>query len=293
MMAALVWGVAFVPQRFTIDAMTPIWAVVVRFGLAAPLAIAVAGKRLKHPGTAPRHAVLLGALLFVAMTLQTMALVHAPVARVALITGLYAVFVPLLAPLFGEPRPTRMHWLGAALAFAGVVGLTNILGDKDATSVPLNIGDVYVLLHALLSAVQMILVGKLARRADPYALNAVQLTTIVLLAVPTAFLLEGAPPTWASLAPHGLTLALSFAFLAVFSTVIAFTAQIVGQRHASASTSSVIMLLETPIGVVAAMVLLHESMTLAQWCGAAVLLAGIVVSLRGERPAPLDTPTEA
>jgi drug/metabolite transporter (DMT)-like permease len=134
----------------------------------------------------------------------------------------------------------------------------------------------------------MILVGKLARRADPYALNAVQLSAIFVLAVPTAFLLEGQPPSLASLAPSGLMLALSFGFLAVFSTVIAFTAQIVGQRHASASTSSVIMLLETPIGVVAAMFILHETMTFGQWCGAGLLLTGIGVSLRGERPAPLE-----
>jgi drug/metabolite transporter (DMT)-like permease len=276
---SIVWGFAFVPQKLTVTALPPFTATAVRFAFAAPLALLAANRRLLKPGVRVQTALGLGVLLFVIYVLQTAALVYAPVARVSLITGMYAVFVPLFAPLLGHARPTFAHWAGAALAFAGLLGLTGVFGGVDAlTSVPLNIGDVLVFGHALLSAFQVLLIGRLAAKADPFALNALQLCSVLALAAPVALFVEGVPAlsslsagTWAS-----------FGYLAMFSTVIAFTLQIAGQRHTSPPTAAVIMLLETPVGVVGALWFLDERMSAWQWLGAVVLLAGVVVSLVAE-----------
>jgi drug/metabolite transporter (DMT)-like permease len=227
---------------------------------------------------APKHAIGLGLLLFVVYALQTWALVLTPVSRVVLITGLYAVFVPLLAPLVGLAKPTRLHWLGAGVAFAGLIGLVGAVGVDDATAVPLNFGDVLVFIHAVLSAFYILLVGRLASTADPFALNGLQLAGLAVIAVPVALLVEGTPDVAAI---DGRTW-LSFAYLAVFSTVVAFTSQIIGQRHVSAPTAAAIMLLETPVGVLGALLLFNEAMAPAQWIGAGVLLLGVVTSLYAE-----------
>lgn len=277
LVAAVVWGFAFVPQKLTVTNLLPLQATMLRFLIAAPLALLVANKRLLTPGVAPKHALLLGAMLFASYALQTAGLVYAPVARVSLITGLYAVFVPLFAPLLGHSRPTSRHWLGAGLAFLGLLGLTGVVGGE-LLAVPLNRGDIFVLLHAVVSAFQVLLVGKLAKTADPFALNGLQLLAVAALALPAALLFEGAP----SLALVDGRMWLSFLYLAAFSTVLAFTCQIFGQRHMSPPGAAVIMLLETPIGVLAALVLLHETMAPLQWAGAAVLLAGVGVALHAE-----------
>ncbi len=278
LVAAVVWGFAFVPQKLTVVALLPLQATALRFLLAAPLALAVANKRLLTPKVKKRHAWLLGVMLFAAYAFQTAGLVYAPVARVSLITGLYAVLVPLLAPLLGHARPTLMHWAGAGIAFCGLLALTGVVGGNDLLAVPLNIGDLFVLAHAVVSAFQVLLIGKLAKTADPFALNGMQLSVLMLLAVPAALIFEGMP----SLAAIDGKAWMSFAYLAVFSTVLAFTCQIVGQRHTSPPTAAIIMLLETPIGVLAALVLLDESMAPTQWAGAVVLLAGVGVALRAE-----------
>ena len=75
---------------------------------------------------------------------------------------------------------------------------------------------------------------------------------------------------------------ISFVYLAVFSTVVAFTCQLFGQRHASAPTAAVIMLLETPVGVIGAVIAFDEVMSWSQWAGALVLLAGVSLSLWAE-----------
>ncbi len=280
LVAALIWGYAFVPQKMTVIALPPLSATALRFCMAAPLACLLANRRLLHPGVRMRHAVGLGVVLTVVYLTQTAALVWAPVARVSLITGMYAVFVPLFAPLLRQPRPTAGHWAGVVLAVAGLLALTGVLdrGGSAAAGVPLNIGDLLVLVHAVVSAFQVLFVGRLARHADPFALNAVQLVVVAVISVPAALVVDGVP----HLGALGGDAWAAFGYLAVFSTVVAFTCQIVGQRHASAPTAALIMLLEAPLGVAAAVVFFDEAMRPVQWLGAAILLGGVGVSLAAE-----------
>lgn len=275
--AAVVWGFAFVPQKLTVVALPPLLATAVRFALAAPLALLIAGVRRRALGVDRRVPLLLGAILFGAYLTQTAALASVPVTRVSLITGLYAVLVPLLAPLFGLPRPQPLHWLGAVVAFAGLLLLVGVVGGTTLAT-PLNVGDVLVLLHALFAALHVLVVSRVAQRADPFVLNAQQLTVLLVIGTPVALAVNGMAP----LAAVDGRVMLAFAYLAVLSTVVAFTCQIAGQRHASAPTAAVIMLLETPIGVMGGQLFFHEAMTALQWLGAGVLLCGVALSLGAE-----------
>lgn len=274
--ASLFWGVAFIPQSFTVVHLDAFTACALRFAMAAPLALLATRGRLA-PKIPLRSAVLLGTLLYLAFALQTEALRHTPVARVSLITGLYAIFTPLLSPLLGLPRPRALHLVGATIALLGLLGL---IGSFSELASPPNLGDALTLCHALISAVQMVLVGKLTRQAEPFALNAIQLSTMAVLAIGGA-LLFGAP-----LEPSTIDAKTwwSFVYLAVFSSFAAFALQLFGQRSVSATVSAAIFLLEAPIGALAAIFLLDEQMAPAQWVGGLILLSGVAISLYAETP---------
>ncbi len=277
--AATLWGIGFIAQKETVALHSPLWAMTLRFLVAAPIAVALAGRRLRAPGCSWRDAALLGVVLFGAYWLQTAALTRTPVARVALITGLYAAFVPFLAPLFGHPAPRRRHWIGVVIALAGMGAL---IGAGGASSTPWNSGDLMTLLHAGLGACHVLLVARIAGKADPFALNAMQLTALVLFALPVALLVEG--PAGLVL-PSTATAYAAFGYLALFSTVTAFLCQVAGQRHVSPSTAALLMLLETPVGAIATLLVFREGMSGAQGVGAIVLVVGVLVSLSAERGA--------
>lgn len=284
--ASLIWGTAFLPQAITVRSFDGLWACALRFGLALPFALLLSRGRLRTGLPLP-VALAFGVLLYGAFLAQTEALRHTSVARVSLITGLYAVLTPMLAPLLGMRRPARLQMVGALVAFAGLWGLT---GTGGAETPPWNLGDLLTLLHAGIAALHILLVGRYAHQADSHALNAVQIACVAGLAWPTAWAL-GAPPAFGEL--QGVTLA-SFLYLALFSSVIAFALQLHGQRQASPSLCAVLFLLESPIGVALAALILHEAMRPAQWLGAAVLLSGIGLSLYGElRRAPGAAPVDA
>lgn len=272
--ASLIWGLAFIPQSLTVAHQSGFWACALRFALAAPLALLLAKGRLKSGLSLP-VSLLLGVLLYGAFWAQTEALRHTPVARVSLISGLYAVFTPLLAPLLGLPRPARRQIGGALLAFCGLFALT---GNLSTSQTPWNVGDALSLLHAFISAIHILMIGKLAPQSEALSLNAVQIGIVACLALPVAWFWGGpvdlgqidAQTWWA------------FGYLALFSSVIAFALQLTGQKRASPSLCAVIFLLESPIGATAAIFLLGESLAMPQMAGALILMSGIGLSLHAE-----------
>lgn len=251
--------------------------------LAAPLALILARGRLRS-GLSWQISLVLGVLLYAAFWAQTEALRHTAVARVSLISGLYAVFTPLLAPFLGLPRPAKRQIGGALLAFLGLFALT---GNLSTSQTPWNVGDALALLHAFVSAIHILLIGKLAPRTEALALNAVQISIVAALAFPVAWYWGGplalgqidAETWWA------------FGYLALFSSVIAFGLQLTGQKQASPSLCAVIFLLESPIGATAAIFLLGESLSGPQIAGALILMSGIGLSLHAEnqRASSVDT----
>jgi len=275
--AAVLWGLGFLAQKeSTLVGLSPLWAMTVRFVVATPVALLAAGSALWRPAApVPRRGVCaLGALLFLCCALQYVGIVQTPVARVSLITGLYVAFTPLLAPVFGHPRAQPLHWLGALLSLVGLAGITGALGTA---RVPLNFGDGVVLVQAVLVAVHLLVVARVARRVPPFVLNALQTAIVALISVPLALAVDGVPTL-----PTSPRAWLSIGYLAGPSTVLAFGLQIAGQKHTAPATAATLMLLEAPIGALAATWWFHEEMTAWQAVAAVVLLAGVGLSLTAE-----------
>jgi len=276
--AALCWGLGFYAQRVSLSTLPPLWATSARFILALPLAVLVLALRRRAGVRIPwRAGVLCGVVVAVAFALQTVAMLYTPVSRVALITGLYGVLTPLLQPLFGLRRPSGLQ-LGAVLvATAGTTLLCGALSDPQAPAVPPNVGDALTLAMAVVSASYVLFLARLGSATDALALNSVQVLAMTATSLVIAPLFEG----WPARVPDAATWA-SVAYLAIASTFVAFLLQMLGQRHVSPSAAAVLMLLETPIGVGAAVLLLDEHMDAAQWAGAVLAVAAVLAAILAE-----------
>jgi drug/metabolite transporter (DMT)-like permease len=179
LIAAMIWGTAFVAQRLSVDAIGPFLFTGLRFLLGAGVVLVLVACLRSFAAARPRAAsqhgradllrsgALLGLLLAAAISFQQIGLQYTKIANAGFISSLYVVVVPLLGVVLRHQTAIGT-WLGAALAATGMYFLS-----VDANFSMLY-GDWYQLAGALVISAQVVLVGRFARRHDPLILALVQ-----------------------------------------------------------------------------------------------------------------------
>lgn len=267
---AAIWGTAFVAQKDWHAADWPLLFVAARFALSAlllaPLALheARAAPRLRHAER--RLALGIGACLATAAVLQQVALTGTTATHGGFLTAVYVAFVPFVVWALAR-TPPRPAVLGAcALSVAGawlLAGKGHAGGWKS--------GDLVLLASDLAWALHITLVGKfLVQCQRPFLLCLVQYAVTSSTAAVLGLATE-------SIAPGELRAALpSVLYAGLASGGIAYTLQIVAQRHTPAAEAALIMSLESVFAAIAGAILLHERLAPLAWLGCALILAGTI-----------------
>jgi drug/metabolite transporter (DMT)-like permease len=282
LLGPLIWGLGFVATKMTLTGSGPLWANGVRFVLASAVLLPMAFVRVRRLGARQLGAgALLGVFLFLAFSFQTAGMVTTSISHSSFITGLYAVFVPALGPLFGRhPRPALLG--SAALA---LIGLALLTGLASASARP-TLGDALILGCAVTSAIHILIADRVAKAIDSIALNWVQLATVAACSIGVACAIEGGPQIrWSPSVVWGQL------YLAIFSSGVAFTLQFWAQRRISPTVAAMIFLLEAPFGAAAGALWYHERLSGLQMTGALMMLAASYLAIvTGEREPEASEP---
>ncbi len=275
LIAAAIWGFAFVAQRLGMETMGPHLFNSVRFlmgGIALlPLVFWLSGR----PGSATTKnssnrrlllaGIVAGCFLFAGATLQQVGLQYTTAGKAGFITGLYIFFVPAIGLLFGM-RTSLGTWLGAALAIWGLY----LLSIRDTFS--LSYGDTLQVLCAFAFAGHVLVIGYLAKRFDTIKLSAIQFIVAGFLALLVAIATETI--AWQMIVDTALPLA----YAGLMSTGVAYTLQVVAQQHAHSSHAAIILSSEGVFAVLGGWWLLDEVLPAAGLFGCALMLAGMLLS---------------
>jgi drug/metabolite transporter (DMT)-like permease len=286
LLAAVIWGFAFVAQRVGMDHVGPFTYNGVRFVLGALslLPLLLIGRRSAPPsysgGWKPTLAggLLAGLILFAGASLQQVGIVHTTAGKAGFITGLYVVIVPLLGLLWGHRTPWST-WTGAAFAVVGLYLLTL------TESFSLAEGDGLVLIGALFWAAHVLVIGWLSgRHIEPILLACLQF--IVCAALSLAVAVASEPITLAGLWGG----ALPILYGGLLSVGVAYTLQVVAQRDAPPAHAAIILSLETVFAALGGWLLLNETLSGRGLIGCALMFAGMLLSQLGlGRAAPPPT----
>ncbi len=275
----MIWGSAFVAQRFGAEHMAFASFTAVRHALGALVLLVVVGvfDRSAHRTRAERAArwrqVLLPGLgVGVALTggslLQQAGLETTTAGNAGFITGLYMVFIPVAGWLFFRQRAGRWTWVGVVLALCGLY----LLSVRDGFHV--NVGDLLVLGCAVFWTGHILALERLGA-LDPFRLCVVQFATCAVISLVFAVAFEPTPLS-------GIAQTLGpLAYAAFLSTGVGFTLQVVGQRDAPASHAALIMALEAVFAAIGGALVLGERMDLRALIGAGLMLAAVIVAQLG------------
>jgi len=275
LIAAAIWGFAFVAQREGMETMGPFLFNGVRFliGVVAlspvvwylskksrlDLKAEVSTKKLLIAGT------MAGLLLFTAISFQQVGLQYTTAGKAGFITGLYIFFVPLIGLFFGQKTGSGT-WLGATIALIGLY----FLSIKEDFSIAE--GDLLQLICAVFFASHVLYIGYFAKRMDPLKLSLVQYVVTGVLSLIIAIAIELI--TWDMIKQTAIPLL----YAGVMSTGIAYTLQVVAQQHAHSSHAAIILSLEGAFAVLGGWLLLDEYLTTRGLVGCGLMLTGMLLS---------------
>lgn len=279
LLATIIWGSTFVAQSIGMDHIGPFTFQATRCllgGLVLLPIIAVAdwfsnrgdGKNFFsrwHDPKLWKAGILCGLPLFAAMNLQQMGIVDTNAGKSAFLTAMYIVFVPIIGIFLGQ-KPSKMIPVSVALGVAGLYCLSCV----GVTSIA--VGDLLLLGCAVAFAVQIILVDKIGSQVDSLRLNCICAFLCAGLSAIIMFFAE--EPNWNSIK----NCTGSIAYAGILSTGIAYSLQMIGQKHLETTTASLLMSTESVFAVLSGWLVLRERLTLWEGVGCILVSAAVVLS---------------
>jgi drug/metabolite transporter (DMT)-like permease len=259
-----IWGSSFLVMKDSLERQDVNSFLASRFVLAALIMFAFKPKTLSGLDKVfVRRAVLTGVLATGGFISQTFGLTQTTVSNTGFITGLYLVFTPLIAWLLLKHQITRAQWTAVAVA---TIGLYLIAYN----GISVGIGEILVLISAILFAAQIVAIGELSDGKNSYSLTLIQI--IVAAVVFLVLTLIGgyqAPPdssVWAAVI-----------FTAVFATFFGFLIQVKAQAVMSATVAGVLLAMETPFALFFGLYFDNDPFTLRIMSGGTLVMLAMAL----------------
>lgn len=210
-------------------------------------------------------------ILFVAAVKNT------TVAHAAIIVAMTPVFVLIVARWSGLERFTLLKTVGLATCLAGVAALTMVRGAEADGSGPTLWGDFCAAAGSFAFAIFAVLAKKLTNRISPVGmtLSVFSVGAAIIFPIAAVELWRGSA---ASISTTGWG---ALAYMAVFSSVIAYVIFFWAMRRLEATRVTVLSYLQPVIVVLLGVIFLHERTTGFEIASAGVILAGVYMTERG------------
>ena len=274
--AAFIWGTAFVAQSVGADTVTPFAFNMSRSLVAAVFLSAVIlilsffkKKETETQKTSKKSlfvgGVLCGTALTVATALQQASLSDTAAGKAGFITALYIVIVPILS-IFLKKRAPITVWISVVIAVFGLYFLC-VKGDFSVQK-----SDILLILCAFVFSIQILLIDHYSSRVDGIKLSCVQFATTTVLSFLGMVVFEHFD--FSAI----LNCALPILYVGIFSSGIAYTLQILAQKDSNPTVITLLLSLESVFSVISGAVLLGDRMQLREYVGCFLMFAAVVLA---------------
>lgn len=281
-LTAFIWGSSFIAQSKGADLLGPFTFNAIRYFLAvislAPVAWFLnkknGGNNFGHTDEEKRESkkalfiggLILGLILFIATSLQQYGMAFTTAAKGGFITTLYVILVPFLG-LFVKKRVSLLTWFCAVLAIVGLYLLSIQPGTFTLTK-----GDTLVLLCAVFFSIHILFIDYFSPKTDGVALSCMQFLVVGIISTVAMLLFETF--TWGD-----VYLAIpSLLYTGIGSSSIGYTLQILAQKDADPTVTSLILSLESVFAAVSGALLLGEILNMREIIGCVVMFVAIVLA---------------
>ncbi|MCG6601013.1 DMT family transporter [Acinetobacter baumannii] len=174
----VIWGGTFLTVQYALNFSSPMFFVGCRFAVAALTLLLISLKSMKGVTLKDLGAgSVIGLVIAAGYSTQTIGLQTIPSSESAFLTALYVPLVPILMWLIFRKTPHIMTWVGAALAFTGLVLLTG----NGFKQISLSFGQLLTVLGAIAIALEIIFISYFAGKVNLRRVTIIQLGVASLL----------------------------------------------------------------------------------------------------------------
>ncbi len=275
-LCAFIWGFAFVAQSNVTDTLSAFSFCGMRFvfsfaGLAIVAVFYDVLNKKHHYHALPWSwptiigGTVCGIALYFAMLCQQIGIAYTSVGKTSFITALYIVFVPIFG-IAARQKPTTFSIPAILIA---IVGFYFMCINEEFK---VTLGDALVLMCAIMYSLQILLIGFYAKISDPIRLTLIQFASAAVLGI-VGMSITGFPT--------GVAIKNSIVeilYLGILSGAIGFTLQTAGQKRVQSSVATLIMSMESVIGLIGGVIFLHQVPTAREILGCMIVLFAVILA---------------
>ena len=282
LLMTIIWGGTFVIVKESLNDISTLLFVGLRFGIAAVvLFVVLQFKKTKIDKKIILPGALLGVWLFLGFLTQTAGLKFTSASKSGFLTGSLVVMIPIFQTIIEKKIPTRGAIIGTALVFLGVVFLSS-----RGNSIPdffsnlgndFNIGDWLTLLCAAFFALHIVFMDIISPKYEFWNLLFFQLATVAILNLFFSFIFSytAIEPIRFSLSKN---LIIGILYTALLATLVNFALQTKYQKVVSPTKAGIIYSFEPVFAAIFAFFILSEKITNFGLAGCAMIFLGLIVS---------------
>jgi len=274
--AAFIWGMAFVAQSKCADLVEPFTMNAIRaiiaFGFLLVMFLAVRRMEEKNGHKKPipwkqaiKGGTLCGIFLATATNLQQFGIIGTSAGKAGFITSCYIVFVPVLGIFVKKKCPLNV-WISVIIAAFGLYFLCVKEGFKVAPS------DVYVMICSVMFAIHIMVIDKYTAEVGGILLSMIQF--LVVSVISAVFMLIFEKPDSVNI----MKCMSSLVYLGIFSSGVAYTLQIIAMKGANPAVVSLLLSFESVFAAIGGALLLHEKLGVQELIGCALMFCAVILA---------------
>ena len=267
---AVIWGFAFVFQTLGLEFIGPITFVFFRFLIASIIFLVLFKFGMKnesklHDSSLDYYSIILGIIMVIGMLFQQIGLQYTTVARAGFVTSLYIIFVPLLGLLLSI-KTDLLTLIGIVVALMGFYLLANINPEEFL------FGDLLMLASSVLWASHVLIISRIARLVSIVRVMTIQFVTVAVISGVLMLLYESWSINDLARATYSLL------FVAILSSCLGFSFQVLAQRKAPPSHSALILSTEAIFAALGGWLILNQNLSGLEIFGCLLILLGGIIS---------------
>ncbi len=287
-LAALIWGVAFVAQSVGMKYIGPYTFSFIRCMIGGMVLLPVIYfMRDKNTGTKNNRTLIIGGILCgiclcVATNLQQFGLLYSSSGKAGFITTCYIVMVPIIGIFFKKKTHLNI-WIGVLIALIGMYFLCILADDGSVNTIReiiylniagirINIGELYLVLCAIAFSFHIITIDHFSPLTDGIKLSCIQFFVSGLLSGVAMLIYEKASMTAV------IDALIPILYTGILSSGVAYTLQIIGQKNLNPTVASLLMSLESVISVLAGWIILGQSLSAYEIIGCILIFCAVVLA---------------